>query len=106
MDKNQEFIKQFEKNRNLIFQFRKDYEEYLTKSNNWKKPAFSDATITHQQYFDELVRISNVEYSEEQYNAVKTVEIEERMLIQYINNLKQQYDNLALIYKDLKSKTS
>lgn len=106
MDKHQEFIKQFEKNRNLIFQFRKDYEEYLTKSNNWKKSAFSDATITHQQYFDELVRISNVEYSEEQYNAIKTVEIDERMLIQYINNLKQQYDNLALIYKDLKSKTS
>lgn len=106
MTKRQQLINLYERNMNLVFNFRNDYKDYLSKTNNWNQPSFPDSNITHKQYFDEFEKVSKKEYSDDQYNAIKTVEIPESLLDQYIAGINQQYESLSLIYEDLKRKSN
>ena len=105
MDKRQLLIDLYERNMNLVFSFRDDYGRYLEKNDYWNEVAFADARITHKQYYDELIRISEIEYSQVQYSAIKTIEIQSQFLDEYIAGINQQYDNLSLVYEDLKLKS-
>lgn len=105
MTKRQLLIDLYERNMKLVFSFRNDYKLYLDRTNYWDNPAFADARITHKQYYAELVKTSDREYSEAQHNAIKTVEIQDSVLDQYIAGVNQQFDNLSLIYNDLKRKS-
>jgi hypothetical protein len=106
MNKRLQLIELFERNMTLVFSFRNDYKAYLDKTNHWNEAAFADAKITHKQYYDELVRISDIEYSVPQHNAIKTIEIQESFLDGYIVGVNQQYDNLLMIYEELKRKSN
>lgn len=106
MNKRQQFTELFERNRNLVFDFRKDYKEYLERTNFWNEPAFTDSQVSHRIYYDEFVKFSDVEYSEAQCNAIKTVEIPDSSLDQFMAGLNQQYESLSLIYDDLKRKSN
>jgi len=106
MKKRPLLIDLFERNMQLIFDFRDNYKKYLDKTNHWNEPAFTDSSMTHKQYYDELIRISNTEYSEPQHNAIKTIEIPESFLDQYIAGVNQQYENLSLIYDEVKRRSN
>lgn len=104
MTRRQELITLFERNMKLIFQFLNDYKTYLEKTSYWNEPAFFDSRWSHKQYFEELRKTSSVEYSDAQYNAIKTVEIQSDLIEKYITGLNQQYESMTSIYEDLKRK--
>ncbi len=106
MIKRDELIFKYERNRTFIIRFRSDYIKYLDSHNSWDKIAFFDSRITHRQYFDEFVKISDQEYSEKQYHAIKTIKIQEQFLDDYINGLDTQYINLSKLYSYIRPAVS
>ena len=104
MNKRQLLVELYERNMNFLVLFRSEYKNYLDQAGYWNEPAFGDSRITHEQYYNELIRISNIEYCENQYNAIKTIEIQDSFLDQYIQGINQQYVNLSLIYEELKKR--
>lgn len=100
----EEFIMIFKRNKDFIFEFLTRYKYFLEKTNYWNKRVFNDADVTHEEYYQTLVRVSNQEYSEEQYEAIKTVNIDNRDLADYINSLNIQYENLKIIFMEIQAR--
>ena len=106
MSRREELISKYERNKSLVSEFLRIYKEFLDRSNTWNCVAFCDARITNKQYFEELNRISTVEYSIAQHEAIKTVDIQEQFLDGYIQGIDLQYDNLKLLYENLRTQIS
>ena len=99
-----EFTEKYERNYILIEDFKVTYENYISKTNSWTAPAFPDSNVTNFQYLMTLKQMSDVEYSKEQRDAVKTVFIHEGVLKEYIDNLDLQYNNLKALFDDISRK--
>jgi len=97
-------IEKFFRNLSLIEDFKLTYECYCDITETWDKPAFGDSNVTNRQYYITLKQISEVEYSESQCKAIKTAEIHENALEDYIISLDSQYDNLKVLCDELKTK--
>lgn len=102
MNKREELINKFERNMKLVFEFRENYKDYLTKKNAWNLPAFFDSRMTHRSYYDDFVRLTDIEYSSQQHDAIKSVPIAENLLDQYIQGVDSQFQNLSMLFNDLK----
>jgi hypothetical protein len=72
MLKRQLLIEKFERNKKLAFEFRNNYKYYLDLFEMWEQPAFFNASFSNRQYFNELVRVSDLEYSDMQSDAIKS----------------------------------
>ena len=94
MNKRNELTNKFFRNLDLIVEFKLNYECYCDISESWDKPAFGDSGITNRQYYITLEQISNEEYSDNQCEAIKKVQIHENVLDEYILRLDSQYNNL------------
>ncbi|MBL7811036.1 MAG: hypothetical protein JNL57_02335 [Bacteroidetes bacterium] len=101
----EDLIVKYERNMQLVFEIRSLYSDYLKSSNNGTKPAFTDSGITHQKFYDLFVRTTDVEYSQKQHEAIKTVPIDEKLLPQYIQGVDNQYANLLVLINALKKQT-
>jgi hypothetical protein len=101
MTQREELIFKFERNKDLIFEFKKDYVAHLDSTNTWDNIAFFDSKITNRQYLTLLDQISTKEYSEEQFQAIKTVFIHDNAVESYIISVDSQYNNLKILYDDL-----
>lgn len=99
-----EFIEKFERNFSLIQDFKIVYRNFLDKTGTWESVAFPDSRITNRQYYITLCQVSEVEYSPEQRQAIKTVFIHENVLPEYIQNLDSQYQNMKLLFDEIKQK--
>jgi hypothetical protein len=94
MSKRDEFIEKYDRNFQMIEEFIFLYTKQLESKNNWDLPAFEDSPITNRQYLAELNRVSDIEYSANQRQAIRTVEIQEHFFDEYIANLDTQYYSL------------
>lgn len=101
MSKRSELIIKYERNYNLIVEFKEIFENYLNATETWGKLAFFDSHITNRQYLTLLNQISEEEYSEKQREAIKTAFIHEDVLENYIFNVDNQYNSLKIIYNEL-----
>lgn len=101
MTKREELVSKFFRNKNLVRKFRKEYEEYLNKTNTWDNQMFTDSNITNRQYLIALDEISQKEYSEIQGRAIKSVYIHENAVLEYICNLDIQHQNLTILYNSI-----
>jgi hypothetical protein len=101
MSKRNELITKYERNLNLIIEFKDIYTDFLNKTETWDKPAFLDSSVTNRQYLTTLKQISEEEYSEQQHEAIKTVFIHEDAIENYIIGIDSQYENLKTIYNEL-----
>ena len=101
MTQREVLISKFKKNKDLIFEFKKDYVAHLDSTDTWDNIAFFDSKITNRQYITLLDQISTKEYSEEQYQALKTVFIHDNAVENYIICVDTQYNNLKILYDDL-----
>ncbi len=104
MTKREELISKFERNKELVFNFRKIYKEFMDKTNKWNSPAFFDSNLTNEEYYLEFERNCNLEYSEKQHEAIKTAFIEESLLDGYILGIENQYNNLIKLYNEMISR--
>lgn len=104
MTKREELISKFERNKALVAEFRSAYNEYLEKTNNWDEIAFhySNSPTTNRQYYNELVRVSDLEYSDSQHEAIKTITIQDHFLGGYIEGIDTQYKALSSLYEGIK----
>jgi hypothetical protein len=100
----QEFIEKFERNFSLIQDFKIFYSNFLDKTGTWEKVAFPDSKITNRQYYITLCQVSDAEYTLQQRQAIKTVFIHENVLPEYSQNLDSQFQNMKLLYEDIKQK--
>lgn len=103
-NRRQELIEKFERNMRFIHDFKQRYKEFLDQKHVWNERAFADGSITHLDYYNALVKTSEYEYSAQQYDAIKTVHIEEALLGQYIRGVDNQYESLIKIDEALKAK--
>ncbi|GAA4045100.1 hypothetical protein [Flavobacterium chungnamense] len=94
----------FFRNLGLVEDFKLTYECYCDISETWNSQAFADSNITNRQYYETLKQISEEEYSEKQCNAIRTAEIHENAVEDYIISLDSQYDNLKLLCDEIKAK--
>ena len=94
----------FFRNLSLVEDFKLTYECYCDISETWNSPAFADSKITNRQYYETLKQVSDEEYSEAQCKAIRTVEIHENAIEDYIQSLDIQYDNLKLLCDEMKAK--
>jgi hypothetical protein len=101
MSKKIELVAKFERNKELVETFLKEYKKYIDESGTWDGIAFFDSKLTNQQYYDELVRVSSVEYSQEQTKNIKILEAPNDFLDQCIAGLDTQHHSLTLLYHDL-----
>lgn len=101
MSRKNEFISKFERNYKLIEDFKVLYQKQLETNGNWDSPAFKDSEITNRQYLNELIRVSDLEYSVKQREAIKTVEIQEHFYNDYIHNLDSQYSSLQTLRDEI-----
>ena len=98
------FIEKFERNFNLVEEFKTIYEAHIIKTNSWDLQAFPDDASTNGEYLTTLKQISTLEYSKEQHEAIKTVPIPEEALPGYMHNLDLQYESLKLLYEIILAK--
>lgn len=103
-NKRNELTYKFFRNNDLILEFQWNYECYCDISDNWEKPAFGDSKITNRQYYQTLINITKVEYSDQQREAIKTITIHEIAVINYIKNLDAQYENMKALNDEIISK--
>ncbi|MFC2188402.1 hypothetical protein ACFCT7_13885 [Fulvivirgaceae bacterium LMO-SS25] len=94
----------FFRNLDLIEDFKLTYEGYCDISETWNSPAFADSNVTNRQYYEMFKQVSDEEYSDAQSNAIRTVEIHENAVEDYIKGLDVQYDNLKLLCDEIKQK--
>ena len=99
--KRKELTDKFFRNLELIKNFKSTYESYCNATNTWDSPAFGDSSITNRQYYITLTQVSDEEYSENQCQAIKTVQIHEGVLDEYILRVDSQYENLKKLYDEL-----
>ncbi|OAZ04841.1 hypothetical protein FLB_06890 [Flavobacterium succinicans] len=92
----------FFRNLELVENFKKIYKNYCDINNKWNSPAFADSSITNRQYYETIKKVSEEEYSDAQCEAVKVVEIHENSVKDYIKSLDSQYDNLKLLFEEIK----
>lgn len=104
MDTKTIFLNRWERNRKFVTDFKILWENHLNQTNAWQQRAFYDAPATNEQAFLSLKQVSELEYSDEQYNALKKIEIHENALQDYIRNLDTQYENLKIMYDQIISK--
>ena len=96
----------FFRNLELVKNFKNIYKSYCDINNKWNSPAFGDSNITNRQYYETLKKVSDEEYSDAQCQAIKVVEIHENSLKDYIKSLDSQYDNLKLLFEEIKIKVN
>ncbi|MBF4515467.1 hypothetical protein IRZ71_03900 [Flavobacterium sp. ANB] len=101
MSNRKELIEKFERNLNLMREFKILYNFFLDKTNTWDKEAFPDSNITNGQYLEILNQVSEKEYSNEQHEAIKNVFIHEDAINDYITNLEIQYKNLKSLFDEI-----
>jgi hypothetical protein len=101
MEKRNELITKYERNLNLIAEFKIVYRSFLDKTKTWDKIAFPDSNITNRQYLETLNQVSEQEYSEKQHQAIKTVFIHDDAIKDYIINLEIQYKNLKTLFEEI-----
>lgn len=101
MSNREEFISKWERNLDLITKFKSTWESYLNRTNTWNKKAFFDSEATNEQCFIALKQVSELEYSEVQHQAIKTMFIHDNAIKDYINNLDIQYVNLKKMYDEV-----
>jgi hypothetical protein len=99
-----ELITKYERNLNLIAEFKIVYRSFLNKTKTWDKVAFPDSNVTNRQYLEVLNQVSEQEYSEQQYQAIKTVFIHDDAINHYIINLENQYNNLKPLFEEISVK--
>ncbi|HEY6142071.1 MAG TPA: hypothetical protein VIV55_01405 [Flavobacterium sp.] len=104
MNNRNELITKYERNLHLIVEFKIVYRSFLDITKTWDSVAFPDSNITNRQYFETLNQISEQEYSEQQYQAIKTVFIHDNAIKDYIINLEIQYNNLKLLFDEISIK--
>lgn len=94
----------FFRNLKLVVDFELAYECYCDISDTWNSPAFGDSNVTNRQYYETFKQVSEKEYSEAQCDAIKTIDIHENAVEDYIKNLDSQYENLKLLCDEIKAK--
>ncbi len=103
-EKREELISKFQRNLELIVDFVLSYECYCDISDTWEEKAFNDSEVTHRQYYETIKKISDLEYSEEQCEAIKTSFIHKNAVEDYIKSLDSQYVNLKPLCEEIKAK--
>lgn len=102
-EKREELILKFQRNLELIIDFIFSYECYCNISDIWEEKAFNDSEITHRQYYETIKKVSDLEYSEEQCEAIKTAFVHENAVEDYIKSLDSQYINLKPLCEEIKA---
>lgn len=100
------FLERWERNRKFVSDFKILFENYLNKTNTWSQRAFIDSPATNEQYLITLKQVSELEYSDAQYEGLKKMEIHENALADYVKNLDVQYDNLKFLHDEIQKKAA
>jgi len=102
MTKREELTAKYERNLELVKEFKKSYKEFLDRHNVWDQPTAFNATFTNRQYYEEFIKVTDQEYSVEQHHAIRTIVIQEHFLNEYIAGVDTQYENLFKILIEIK----
>ncbi|RRA89265.1 hypothetical protein [Paenimyroides viscosum] len=99
-----ELIEKFERNRDQVNKFKSIYKDHTEKMKAWNNPAFFDSNVTNERYYNELNRTSMIEYSDEQYDAVKIHNFKLEDFPNLIAGLDSQFNALSLLYNEMLGK--
>lgn len=99
-----ELVEKFERNQDLVNKFKSIYKDHTEKTKAWNSLAFFDSNITNEVYYNELDRVSNIEYSDAQYNALNSRDFKQEELSSFISGLDNQFNALSLLYNEFLGK--
>jgi|GEM_PF-2224938 len=88
-------------NKKRELQLYKELEELVSAHQAWSFTAFPDSDITYAEYLELLKEKSDLEYSEYEFEKVRSGELNKKQLSDYIYMIENQEEAVAALEADI-----
>ena len=93
-----------EKNKKREIQLHTELESIINIHNAWSYNAFPDTDVTYAEYVDLLKEKTGIEYSESEFEKLRTENLTGKQIADYADRLKDQEETVSALQADINSR--
>lgn len=94
-------LSKLENNKNKDLQLQSELEQLVDENNAWSYVAFPDSEVTYKEYLELLREKFSIEYSDSEFESLRTNRMTRRQMADYIQKIKNQEEAAQALRMDV-----
>jgi hypothetical protein len=94
-------LSKLEKNKRINLQLQSELEELVDRNGAWSYVAFPDSEVTYKEYLDLLREKFSIEYSDSEFESLRTNRMTRGQVTDYIQKIKDQEEAALALQLDI-----
>lgn len=94
-------LSKLEKNKMINLQLQSELEELVDRNDAWSYVAFPDSEVTYKEYLDLLREKFSIEYSDSEFESLRTNRMTRGQVTDYIQKIKDQEEAALALQLDI-----